>query len=106
MRFIRFSRVIRGGLLTGVLAGSLSAHAEVDALVRDAQALTANGQFAQAYALLEPQEINRAGDPDFDLAFGIAANESGHHTRSVLALERLLAVQPDNARGREALGRS
>ncbi len=82
------------------------ASAEVDALVRDALALAESGNGAQAYALLEPQEVQRAGDPDFDLVFGIAANQAGQHARAILALERVTLVQPANARARAELGRA
>ena len=87
-------------------AAAGSVHAEVDALVRQAQELSASGQGEQAYALLEPQEAARAGDPDFDLALGIAANQASQYTRAILALERLLAVEPDNSQGGTELGRA
>lgn len=83
-----------------------SAHAEVDAVVREALALTDAGQAKQAYDMLEPLEVTRAGDPDFDTVLGIAANESGEHARAVLALERATAVQPGNTRARAELGRA
>ena len=80
--------------------------AEVDALVRDALALSDGGQGRAAYDLLEPQEANRAGDPDFDTVFGIAANQVGEHARAILALERVMIVQPRNSRARAELGRA
>ena len=64
------------------------------------------GRGVEAFALLDPLELNRAGDPDFDLVFGIAANEAGQYTRAILALERVLTLQPENARARAELGRS
>ena len=82
------------------------ARAEVDALVRDALALSDGGQGRAAYDLLEPQEANRAGDPDFDTVFGIAANQVGEHARAILALERVMIVQPRNSRARAELGRA
>ncbi|MDB5967211.1 MAG: hypothetical protein JWQ72_3711 [Polaromonas sp.] len=85
-------------------AGQL--HAEVDAVVRDARGLLDKGQAKQAFDLLEPLETPRAGDPDFDTVLGIAANETGQFTRAVFALERVLAVQPDNSRARAELGRA
>lgn len=83
-----------------------SAHAEVDGLVRNAQELLGQGQARQAFDLLEPQEVTRAGDADFDTVLGIAANETGQFTRAVFALERALTVQPGNARARAELGRA
>jgi hypothetical protein len=82
------------------------AHAEVDDLVRKALAMTESGQARQAYELLEPYEVNRAGDPDFDTVFGIAANISGEHARAIMALERVTIVQPKNTRARAELGRA
>lgn len=93
-------------LLAAALASASLAHAAVDALVREALAMTDAGQNKQAFDLLEPQESSRAGDPDFDMVIGIAANGSGQYTRAVFALERVLAVQPSNARARAELGRA
>ncbi len=98
-------------LLQGSLVGALTmlggqAAAEVDDLVRQARTLIEKGQAKQAFDLLEPQEARRAGDPDFDTTLGIAANDSAQHTRAVFALERVLSVQPENARARAELGRA
>ncbi len=83
-----------------------AAHAEMDALVRDALALAESGNAKAAYDMLEPFEVTRAGDPDFDTVFGIAANQSGEHVRAVMALERATIVQPGNTRARAELGRA
>ncbi|MES2939786.1 MAG: surface lipoprotein assembly modifier [Pseudomonadota bacterium] len=74
--------------------------------MRDATALTNKGAGNEAYALLDPQEVTRAGDPDFDLAFGIAANATAHYSRAIIALERVLAAQPENMQARAELGRA
>lgn len=83
-----------------------AAHAEVDALVRDALALAESGQGRAAYDMLESKEAARAGDPDFDTVFGIAANQVGEHARAIMALERVMLVQPRNGRARAELGRA
>lgn len=83
-----------------------TAHAEADELVRKALAMTESGQARAAYDLMEPHEVQRAGDPDFDTVFGIAANMVGEHARAVLALERATITQPANARARAELGRA
>lgn len=93
-------------LLTGMLLAAGHAHAEFDALVKNARSLIDNGRAQQAFDLLEPQESQRAGDPDFDTALGIAAIDIGQFTRAVFALERALAVQPENSRARAELGRA
>ncbi len=80
--------------------------AEADALVREALTLTQTGQSAKAFEMLDAKETERAGDPDFDTVLGIAANETGQYTRAIFALERVLAVQPQNARARAELGRA
>src|SRR5450631_1718575 len=59
-----------------------------------------------AYDLLIPLQAERAGDPAYDLLLGIAANESGRHSEAVFALERVLAVQPNNARARAEIARA
>lgn len=91
-------------VLANVIATPCSA--EVDAVVVNARALLAASQAKQAFDLLEPLEATRAGDPDFDTVLGIAANESNQYTRAVFALERVLVVQPENARARAELGRA
>ena len=96
--------------LCGVAFAAFLAHgaamAEVDDLVRKALAMTESGQARQAYDMMEPHEVQRAGDPDFDTVFGIAANQSGEYARAVLALERVTIVQPGNTRARAELGRA
>ena len=97
-------KLLISGLLTALLAsGAGFAHAEVDALVLQARALLDRGQAKAAFDLLEPQETPRAGDPDFDTVLGISAIETQQFTRAIFALERVLAVQPENSRARSRL---
>jgi len=101
------SPTVTRALLLATLACTLgSAHAEIDDLVRQAVQLQRAGDARAAYALLEPRELERAGDPDFDAVFGIAANDVGNYPRAVMALERALAVQPDQPRLQAELGRA
>lgn len=86
--------------------GSLTSHAEVDELVRRAQAALSEGQARQAFDLLAGREVERAGDPDFDLALGMAANGTSQYTRAILALERAINMQPANAQARSELARA
>lgn len=89
------------------LCGALFAmevHAEWDAQLKQALSLAESGAAQQAFQMLEPQEMQRSGDPDFDLVLGIAANQAGHYTRAIFALERVLMVNPNNARARAELG--
>lgn len=87
-----------------MLAASLAV-AEDQALSK-ASALIKSNDFKSAYQLLEPLEEERAGDQDFDYLFGIAAIDSGNVTRGVFALERVLAVNPNNAQARAEIARA
>ena len=77
-----------------------------DALTDQAKRLLAQKQPKQAYDLLLPQEAARAGDPEFDYLLGLAALDSGQLERAVFALERVLAVQPDNHLARAEIARA
>ena len=83
-----------------------AAYAVVDSPVRDAMEAVNTKQAQKAFDMLSPLEATRAGDPDFDAALGIAANEVGQFARAVFALERVLATQPENARARAELARA
>jgi outer membrane protein len=80
--------------------------AVVDAPVREAMEAINAKQAQKAFDLLSPLEATRSGDPDYDSALGIAANETGQFARAIFALERVLAVQPGNARARAELARA
>jgi hypothetical protein len=80
--------------------------AAADDLLRRAQQLLDENRPADAYELLQGESEQRAGTPEFDLMLGIAARAAGHPTRAVFALERVLAVQPDNDRARAELARA
>lgn len=77
-----------------------------DALIVEGAALVKAGKGKAAYELLEPHEQARAGDKDFDLLLGIAALEVGQNTRAIFALERVLAVEPNNVRARAEIARA
>ena len=74
--------------------------------VRDPAVRPAAQDAAAAYAELSMLESSRAGDPEFDYAFGLAALDTGHLTRAIFALERVLAVRPEDQRARAELGRA
>ena len=63
-------------------------------------------QAEQTYLALAPQADERAGDPAFDYALGIAALDSGRYGEAIIALQRVLAVQPGNAQARAELARA
>jgi tetratricopeptide (TPR) repeat protein len=89
-----------------VLLAFLSPLAMADALTDQAQALVNQGKASEAFRLLDPVEAARAGDVSFDLLFGAAAIDAGQNTRGVFALERVLAVQPNNALARAEIARA
>lgn len=92
------------GLLAVALAGWSGA--ALAAPVDDAAALLEAGRPQAAYDLLLPLEAANAGTVDYDLALGRAALETGHLTRAIFALERVLAVAPDHGPARLLIGRA
>lgn len=58
---------------------------------------------APSFDSLAAQERSRAGEPDYDLALGVAALEADRPERALIALERFLARRPDSEPGHLAL---
>jgi tetratricopeptide (TPR) repeat protein len=85
---------------------ALPALALGDALTDRAGALLKRGDAKAAYELLLPLESQRAGDPEFDYLLGIAALDAGDPERAVFALERVLALQPNNHVARAEIARA
>ncbi|MFZ2160766.1 MAG: surface lipoprotein assembly modifier [Sideroxyarcus sp.] len=75
-------------------------------LLQDADRLIKAGKLEEAYALLEPEQSWRAGDPDYDYLLGIAALDSGRPTEAIFALERVLAVRPKHLQARAEIARA
>lgn len=84
---------------------AVTAVAQTDTLTEQAMALQVQGKSEQAYKLLEPQAGARAGDPDFDYVLGLAAADSGRFAEAIAALQRVLAVQPNNSQARAEIAR-
>jgi len=80
--------------------------AAADALTDRARQLLSEKNPRAAYELLLAQENARAGDPEFDYLLGISALDAGEAERAVFALERVLAVQPDNHVARAEIARA
>eukprot|EP01030_Chromulinospumella_sphaerica_P020350 gene20350-20262_t len=72
----------------------------------DAMADTLAGKPSEAFDALSQLEERRAGDADFDLALGIAANRIKKFNRAIFALERVLLVQPQNKQASLELARA
>ena len=85
---------------------ALSGTAAADEVVEQARILLNSHQAGSAYTLLAPLSDERAGDPDFDYLLGIAALDSGQPGQAVFALERVLAVKPNDALARAEIARA
>jgi outer membrane protein len=84
----------------------LAAPAQADEITDTARKLLDARESKKAYELLAPLASERAGDPEFDLLLGTAAVDTNRNTEAVFALERVLAVQPDNVAARAEIGRA
>jgi len=94
------------GLLCVLATAPASFAASADDDVKQAQQLLKAGKGAQAYELLKGHVDAKAGDPDFDLALGMAAIDAGKPNQAVFALERVLDNQPGNDLARAELARA
>ena len=75
-------------------------------LLERASALLAAGQAPSAYEVLYDKTILYAGIPEFDYRLGIAALDAGLPGRAILALERVLAVEPNHLQARAEIARA
>ena len=92
-------------IATAACTFAVPAAAQSDSLINDAMALQVQGKSDEAYKLLAPRANTRAGDPDFDYVLGLAAADSGHFAEAIAALQRVLAVQPNNVQARAEIAR-
>lgn len=95
-----------GRVLCASILLCVSFSASADAITDRARALLQRQDAQAAYKLLLPLEPQRAGDPEYDYLLGIAALEAGDPERAVFALERVLALQPDNLQARAEIARA
>ncbi len=87
--------------------GATLAHAEVNqAVLEKADALLKAGAAEEAYRLLEPLELEAAGDQVYDYLLGTAALESKRPSKATFVYERILAVTPDYVGIRADMGRA
>ena len=89
-----------------LLAAPQAALAQPKPDLARAKTLILQGKGAEAWTLLEPFEFQLAGQQDYDYLLGVAAIEAGHADRATLALERVLAVNPNHAAARLDMGRA
>lgn len=94
---------------TSIIAGAAIAEpvlAQEPAEPDPAAAKAAREKAEADYRALSGQIGQRAGDPAFDYALGIAAIDSGRFGEAIIAFQRVLAVQPENAAARAELARA
>lgn len=77
-----------------------------DPLIDEANALLSAQRADDAYRLLEAEQLERAGEPGFDYLLALAAIDSGRYPEAVLALERVLELEPGHAQARAELARA
>ncbi len=79
---------------------------DLKAPMAEAQALLRNGQPLAAYEALMKMEYEGAGEVEFDYLLGVAALDAGKPDKATLALERVLAANPNYAGARIDMGRA
>lgn len=90
--------------IAAVLSGGAACAA--DAQLEQARVMLRDGKAAAAYALLEAQEFERAGEVAYDTLLGIAALDGGKPDKATLAFERVLATDPQAAGARLDMARA
>lgn len=102
------SRIISGSFLAALLVGAvpMTVAAQSDAANRTAVSSSAKADAKAAYEKMAPMVTEKAGDPEFDYAFGLVAADTGHHTQAILAFQRVLSLQPNNSQARAELARA
>jgi tetratricopeptide (TPR) repeat protein len=101
-------RLLRSGWRPALAALllAIASSARADAVLEQGKALLEAGRAQQAYDLLAPLQPQRAGEPQYDYLLGLSALELGRNTEAVFALERVLAIQPDNPTARAQIARA
>ncbi len=97
--------IMRTSLLSCLLF-AFSVVVSADTITDRAKRFLEQKQAKEAYELLQPLAPQRAGDPEFDYLLGIAALDAGDPETAVFALERVLAVQPNNMQARAEIARA
>jgi tetratricopeptide (TPR) repeat protein len=82
-------------ILATILATPLDIHAVEQPDLKEAQTLIAQGDAAQAFAMLAPFEPQFSGDLEFDYLLARAALDSGQPSLASFIYERILAVEPN-----------
>ncbi len=86
--------------------GAQSSVVAPEQLLGEAEALLNAGKAEEAYQLLSAKDFEYSGNVRFDYLLGISALDSGHPDKATLALERVLAVDPNFAGARLDMARA
>ncbi len=100
---------LRAGSLAGLLLAAVLASGPAMAnqkLFDEAKALIAASNPKQAYVILVAEQDKLTGNVEFDYLLGVAALDSGKIDEAIIAFERVLAVQPNNAGAQLDLARA
>ncbi|MBI5461681.1 MAG: tetratricopeptide repeat protein [Gammaproteobacteria bacterium] len=89
-----------------LLSAWLAQTAYAGAIDEEIQRQLRLGQPQAAWTLAQQHLSDSAGEPAFDFAAGLAALEAGQPQHAVMALERVLLVQPSHHRARLELARA
>jgi len=107
---IRLKAITHAAICGLAISTAFSAHEAKAQSQSNAQAPSADtvsqGDREKAYQALKAQAATQAGNPAFDYQLGIAALDSGQYGDAIIALQRVLAVQPDNSAARAELARA
>lgn len=98
-RCFAFSRAVATAFIFIASHAAADSSGEAAKLLREGKALA-------AYQLLQKEEAQRAGDPEFDYLLGRSALEAGEPSKATLIFERVLAVSPNHAGARLDMGRA
>lgn len=82
------------------------ANTEQNQKIEQAKRLFTAEKFDDAYEVLEGLEDDLAGDLNYDKFFANTALRSGHATNAILALERVVAINPDDVQARSLLAQA
>ncbi len=113
MKTKKFSRLSAGTgavlwpvLLAAALIFTASSALANPTLFDDAKRLIAASNPKQAYMILIAEQDKLTGNVEFDYLLGVAALDSGKIDEAIIAFERVLAAQPNNAGAQLDLARA
>lgn len=104
---VPLSRLSRALVSIGILILAPLAWAEVSqGLLENAEALLKSGKAEEAYQMLEPLEVEGAGDQVYDYLLATSALDSNRPSKATFVYERILAVAPNYVGVRADMGRA